>query len=287
MVRTKTQDDPFTPTEEISLTEITTPTTTPTFRALKLASEVQAALEQRYAGPTKEIQGFTYIPWNESTKEANRVFGYFGWSSSVLSVDYVDIEIEVNTGTWKDKNFEMKNFKGFKSIVRVSIQVIDDYSGTLITTHHDGVGYGTIQAQGLKDPMDTACKAAKSDGISTAIKHYGDAFGLYLYDKEDQTPQPTTTTTSTTTPRTYSTGQAVSSNGARVLSEKQVAVLLKRCGGYGMTQDVIDSTDFPTLKAVLDDLFSDVHPRQAMINHGLTTTQSGTRDNLPIPVGSR
>jgi hypothetical protein len=145
--------------------------------------------------------GFDYVPWDQSNRLANQVFGFLGWSSHVLSIEYVEaMQIEVTEierdedGRYKygpDKRpirrTVLRDFRGFVSRVRIEVHAWDEEHTVVVTSSHDGVGFGDVRGMGGKNPMDTACKAAKSDGISTALKHYGDYFGLFLYSKENKT----------------------------------------------------------------------------------------------------
>ena len=48
----------------------------------KTASEIESALAVTYDGPTKEKDGFTYIPATQSRRALDRIFGTLGWSQS-------------------------------------------------------------------------------------------------------------------------------------------------------------------------------------------------------------
>jgi hypothetical protein len=52
---------------------------------MKTENEVVAALSTRYDGPTKDMDGFTYIPWPEVVRKLDDLFGPTNWSSEPIS----------------------------------------------------------------------------------------------------------------------------------------------------------------------------------------------------------
>lgn len=133
---------------------------------MKTIDDVLLALSRKYDGPTKEIRGFTYIPWNDTAKAAIEVFGPLGWSNEIITLK-------------EDEG-------GYSCIMRVTVQVYDPARQEVIRVTRDGVGYGEIQkTRDGRELRDTAIKAAASDALSRAFKLLGDAFGLFLYEKEE------------------------------------------------------------------------------------------------------
>lgn len=126
---------------------------------MKTLAQVTELLSKPYNGPTQEKNGFTYIPWNESVKAANRVFGIDGYSMDTLRV-------------WREG-------AGYAALVRVTVQTSDSQP-----FHRDGIGYNdvTTRRDGA-EMIDTAIKGAASDAANRAFKLFGEAFGLNLYDK--------------------------------------------------------------------------------------------------------
>ena len=99
-------------------------------------------------------------------KEANRIFGFGGWSSETIEARLVS---------------EGKDSYGnsiFSYIAKVRVTV-----GNVIRE-----GYGSGHGRGGKmsdgEKHESAIKEAESDARKRALMQFGDQFGLSLYDKE-------------------------------------------------------------------------------------------------------
>lgn len=121
-----------------------------------------AYISQRPAGGGQKV---AYIEGWKATHLANEIFGFNGWSHSVIncSVDFVDF----NSGRF---------YVGVSSIVRVTLR-----DGTF----HEDVGYGT--SEGMKSKalsIEKARKESITDGLKRALKSFGNALGNCLSDKD-------------------------------------------------------------------------------------------------------
>ncbi|KAF8800620.1 hypothetical protein BYT27DRAFT_7116857 [Phlegmacium glaucopus] len=97
---------------------------------------------------------------------ANEVFGFNGWSSSIvnLNTDFVDL-IEA-TGKYN---------VGVTAIVRVTLR-----DGTF----HEDIGYGLLENGRQKGAaLDKSKKEAVTDAIKRALRNFGNVLGNCLYDK--------------------------------------------------------------------------------------------------------
>ncbi|EMD35475.1 hypothetical protein CERSUDRAFT_53707, partial [Gelatoporia subvermispora B] len=98
---------------------------------------------------------------------ANEVFGFNGWSSSVvnLTTDYVDF------------NEESKRYNvGVTAVVRVTLR-----DGV----YHEDVGYGNLENSKTKGPaLDKCKKEAVTDAVKRALRNFGNLLGNCLYDKQ-------------------------------------------------------------------------------------------------------
>ena len=111
-------------------------------------------------------------------QEANRIFGFGGWSSETLEARLVS-EGKDNYGN-----------SIFSYIAKVRVTV-----GNVIRE-----GYGSGHGRGGKmsdgEKHESAIKEAESDARKRALMQFGDQFGLSLYDKEQnwakQKPQKQT-----------------------------------------------------------------------------------------------
>lgn len=146
-------------------------------------TEVLEALSERWDAPLKEIDGFSYVPWEETAYHLSEVFGPLGWSFHLDAHSLDEKDVMVNTAGRDEKpNYVPRTFQGYSCFGSIEVQVFDDvYETGVIRATYGGVGFAPIQAQGNKNPLDTAAKAAKSDLLSVCAKLLGDAFALYLY----------------------------------------------------------------------------------------------------------
>ncbi|KAH0580949.1 hypothetical protein H2248_012102 [Termitomyces sp. 'cryptogamus'] len=97
---------------------------------------------------------------------ANEVFGFNGWSSSIvnLTTDFVDY------------NEESRRYNvGATAIVRVTLR-----DGVF----HEDVGYGMLENSKSKGTaLDKCKKEAVTDGLKRALRNFGNLLGNCLYDK--------------------------------------------------------------------------------------------------------
>ena len=99
--------------------------------------------------------------------EANKCFGYDGWSLETLSMDKVQEEQYTN----KDGKELWR--VGYSCRVRISIM------GVI----RDGFGFGQGIDRDLGQAHESAVKEAETDAMKRAFRTCGYRFGLALYDK--------------------------------------------------------------------------------------------------------
>ena len=104
-------------------------------------------------------QKLAYVESWHVQQEANRIFGFDGWSSETLDTFLVS-----------------EDPKCITYIARVRITVGD------IVREGTGAGHGRMGSIG--DKYESAVKEAESDALKRAMKSFGDQFGLSLYDKD-------------------------------------------------------------------------------------------------------
>lgn len=93
----------------------------------------------------------------------NHLFGFDGWSHSLLSCDVVSVETDQ----------ENRNWIGYRAVVRLTVG----------DTVHDGVGFGEGIDRSAARAHESAGKEAATDALKRAAIHLGLSFGLALYDK--------------------------------------------------------------------------------------------------------
>lgn len=118
------------------------------------------------------------VPFVESWKvidEANRIFGFGGWSSETIQLDCVQSDDFCVT-----------------YIAKVRVTVGD------VIREGVGAGHGKGERVNLGDKHESAVKEAESDARKRALMQFGNQFGLSLYDakkawkntKKDRSAEP-------------------------------------------------------------------------------------------------
>jgi len=251
----------------------------------KTIAEVETALQDRtYADSVlsrvdKGNRGkFTYIPWNESARLLNQIFGVMGWSTEkISSVDDLARGI-------------------FIYDLALSVSVIGDH-GEMARKTVTGRGFGAVSAKAMErgdvDAMDTASKGARSDALSVACKLLGEAFGIFLYDKgdpahsESYVAQHADTTTAmesrneeqhTTTASVQKSAPVAGKVGNA--SEKQANVLRK----HGWSDAQIQGMDYASVKDVMDSIMNpsrdEIRPPKVASGANLTLVKPTGTDNI-------
>ena len=124
-------------------------------------------------------QGNMQLAYLESwyvINEANRIFGFDGWSSETIQLDCVQSDDFCVT-----------------YIAKVRVTVGD------VIREGVGAGHGKGERVNLGDKHESAVKEAESDARKRALMQFGSQFGLSLYDrtkawknpKKDRTPVST------------------------------------------------------------------------------------------------
>eukprot|EP00088_Acartia_fossae_P039457 TRINITY_DN4106_c0_g1_i13.p1 TRINITY_DN4106_c0_g1~~TRINITY_DN4106_c0_g1_i13.p1 ORF type:complete len:451 (-),score=112.91 TRINITY_DN4106_c0_g1_i13:825-2177(-) len=115
--------------------------------------------------PAAGGQKVHYIEGWRSVSLANQIFGYNGWSHSIISqnIDFVDH----NQGRF---------YVGVSAIVKVQLK-----DGS----YHEDIGYGVCEGMRSKAlSIEKAKKEAVTDGLKRALKSFGNALGNCLNDKD-------------------------------------------------------------------------------------------------------
>ncbi len=131
----------------------------------------------------------SYIESWVAIKEANRIFGFDGWSRETIDIKCV-AEHERPIGSSGAKGWGVT----YTAKVRVTV------AGVV----REGVGAGHGIDRDMGQAHESAIKEAESDSAKRALMTFGNPFGLALYDKEqsevEDAPKPTPTPKSEPTP---------------------------------------------------------------------------------------
>lgn len=118
---------------------------------------------------TREQAGreLSYIEGWHAIDEANRIFGFDGWTRETVYLKEVCRIEGVN-------KYGKPQYKvGYEAKVRVTV-------GNVV---REGTGYGQGTMGDLYDAMESAGKEAETDAMKRALMTFGNPFGLALYDK--------------------------------------------------------------------------------------------------------
>jgi DNA recombination protein Rad52 len=146
----------------------------------------------------------SYIEGWQVESEANRIFGYDGWTRETIYCKEVcrfQYTSQKNKELWKI---------GYEAKVRVSAGGV----------FRDGTGHGSGNMGDLYDAIESAAKEAETDAMKRAMKTFGNPFGLALYDKTQEGVERHTTTVATpataappASPAPASSAYAIDSDG--------------------------------------------------------------------------
>jgi DNA recombination protein Rad52 len=131
----------------------------------KQVKALRRNLDQRYVR-TREAHGreLSYIEGWYAISEANRIFGFDGWSRE--TVESRCVLVRENRGAF---------LAVYTARVRISVQA----GGSTIIREGHGSGEGRGASPG--EVHDTALKAAETDATKRALATFGKPFGLALY----------------------------------------------------------------------------------------------------------
>ena len=130
----------------------------------KIEQELNAPLDRKHVKARKQGGGnVSYIEGWHAIAEANRIFGWNGWTRETMDMREVR-EPELVNGNWR---------VGFVAKVRIEVK----------GAFRDGTGFGSGIAKDLGDAYESAVKEAETDAMKRAFMTFGNPFGLALYDK--------------------------------------------------------------------------------------------------------
>lgn len=106
----------------------------------------------------------SYVEGWHVIAEANRIFGFDGWTRELLSL------IENTPPTQNAKGNYIVSFRATVRIIANGIA-------------REGTGFGSGIARDIHDAYESAVKEAETDAMKRAFMTFGNPFGLALYDK--------------------------------------------------------------------------------------------------------
>lgn len=115
-------------------------------------------------------RSFSYLETHDVEDRANQIFGFDGWSAETVDMR------EVYTG----KNRNGKTKVSYVAKVRITV-----FAGERVIVK-EGTGYGDGVGEDIGEASELAVKESESDAEKRAFKKFGNAFGLALYDKDQE-----------------------------------------------------------------------------------------------------
>lgn len=114
--------------------------------------------------------------------EANRIFGFDGWDSEILSLTQAD-KTQYEKPAYKagDPPKQMISIS-YLCKLRVTVKV----DGSTVVREDVGFGNGVAgdTAYGIGSCIELGSKEAVTDALKRCMRYYGNKFGLTLYDKD-------------------------------------------------------------------------------------------------------
>ena len=135
----------------------------------KASAELSKKLDPAHIKPAKQFgpKG-DYVEGWFAMAEANRIFGFDGWSYSIMECKPVS---ELPRAIGRDKK------DGFGVSYVATVRVMVDG----VTREDVGAGHGYDVDLGLAH--ESAIKEAVTDALKRGLRSFGNPFGLALYDK--------------------------------------------------------------------------------------------------------
>jgi len=131
-----------------------------------VTDQLKAPLDPAAIKPPPQGKFGEYVDGLHVIREANRIFGFNGWSYTVERLELV-CRIETQSGQIRI---------GYLCSVKV---VVDG-----VCREGTAVGNGAGKPGNEADIHESAVKEAETDALKRALRTFGNTFGLALYDKD-------------------------------------------------------------------------------------------------------
>lgn len=129
----------------------------------KITKELQSKLNPDFVKEPPKGKYGQYIEGWHAIAEANRIFGFNGWS-------YTLDNLQLTNATQDGGSHRV----GYMAQVTVYVDGVS----------RGDVGHGQGFGKSEGDAHDSAVKEAVTDGLKRALRTFGNPFGLALYDKQ-------------------------------------------------------------------------------------------------------
>lgn len=131
-----------------------------------VTEQLKAPLDPKAIKPPPQGKFGEYVDGLHVIREANRIFGFDGWSYIVTRLELVS---RVEAG---NANVRV----GYLCAVRVTVDGV--------VREGTAVGNGAAKPDNEADAHESAVKEAETDALKRALRSFGNTFGLALYEKD-------------------------------------------------------------------------------------------------------
>ncbi|NOD65780.1 Rad52/Rad22 family DNA repair protein [Ruegeria sp. HKCCD6109] len=138
-----------------------------------VSEELKKPLSPDAIKPPPQGKFGEYVDALHVIREANRIFGFDGWSYVVTRMEMVSRQVVQKEG--RDGTYEQLRV-GYLANVRLTIDGV--------TREGTAVGSGMGNPDSEADHHEAATKEAETDALKRAFRTFGNTFGLALYEKD-------------------------------------------------------------------------------------------------------
>lgn len=139
----------------------------------EVSEQLAAPLDPAAIKPPPKGKFGEYVDGLHIIREANRIFGFNGWSYTVERLEqthYGLVDLNGNNGPYQQLRCS------YLCAVRVTIDGV--------TREGLAVGVGNGKPENAGDVIESAVKEAETDALKRAMRTFGNTFGLALYEKD-------------------------------------------------------------------------------------------------------
>lgn len=140
----------------------------------KISVDLAMPLDPAAIKPAPKGKFGEYVDGYHVITEANRIFGFDGWSYEITRLEQASgglVDLNGNNGPYQQYRCS------FLCTVRVTVL------GGVIR-EGAAVGMGNGKPENISDVVESAVKEAETDALKRALRSFGNTFGLALYEKD-------------------------------------------------------------------------------------------------------
>lgn len=138
-----------------------------------VSKELSKPLDPSAIKPPPKGKFGEYVEALHVIREANRIFGFNGWSYDVTRLErthFEVVELQGRDGPYKQLRCS------YLCGVRMTVDGV--------TREGLAVGVGNGKPENAGDVIESAVKEAETDALKRALRTFGNTFGLALYEKD-------------------------------------------------------------------------------------------------------